>query len=420
MDKKTEVTLSEMIMCLSSTLDLISPAVVNHHKRVAYIAYRLAEEINLPNEKRINLLMAGALHDIGAFSLEERLSALGFQFEKQDHHAQMSYLLLKSFQPLEEIALLIRHHHLFWIDDKEKNQLGCHILHLADRVDALLDRQKSVLEQVPHISEKIQNCSGIMFNPELVSSFLSLAKKEFFWLDLVSPYLDQQLNKMSSQTNFSLGLVDLMELAKLFSRIIDFRSPFTATHSAGVASAAEALAELFGFSKQDCLYMRIAGYLHDLGKISVPNEILEKRSGLSSVEYNIIKTHTFHTYRILESIEGLDSRIKEWAAFHHERLNGEGYPFHLKAEELGLGSRILAVADVFTAITEDRPYRKGTSREESLKIIQSMADKSMLDQQIVNVLSLNYEFLNQTRKNAQLEAVHEYEIFTPQKMLLTV
>ena len=199
-------------------------------------------------------------------------------------------------------------------------------------------------------------------------------------------------------------------MSKLFSYIIDFRSRFTATHSSGVAASSEALSRLVGFSERECRMMRIAGHLHDLGKLAVPAEILEKPAKLTEDEFNIIRSHTFYTYRILEPIGDLDV-INTWGSFHHERLDGSGYPFHHKAQDLSLGSRIMAVADVFTAITEDRPYRKEMPSERALQVLQQMADSSALDSNIVSLLRVHFDEINSSRIAAQAGASKEYQEF---------
>src|SRR3990167_2949515 len=117
----------------------------------------------------------------------------------------------------------------------------------------------------------------------------------------------------------------------------------------------------------------IAALLHDIGKLSVPDEILEKPGGLSTEEFNIMRGHTYFTYHILNSIDGFDT-ISEWAAFHHEKLNGRGYPFHLKEGQLSIGSRIMAVSDKFSALSEDRPYRKSLTNNEIIANLNIMVD----------------------------------------------
>jgi len=154
--------------------------------------------------------------------------------------------------------------------------------------------------------------------------------------------------------------------------------------------------------------MRIAGYLHDLGKLAVPAEILESPSKLGEDDFRMIKHHSFYTCRILETINELDV-INKWASFHHERLEGGGYPFHYGDKELSLGSRIMSVADVFTAITEDRPYRKGMKKEEALQVLQQMVETSKLDSDIVSTLKLHYNEINSVQMIAQSQASREYE-----------
>ena len=120
--------------------------------------------------------------------------------------------------------------------------------------------------------------------------------------------------------------VTLGPIAEVFARIVDSASPWTAVHSAGVAATAVALAERLNFSPRELHLMRAAGYLHDLGKLSTPTQILDKPGKLTENEYAAVRAHTYHTYRILDTIGGMP-QICEWAAFHHERLDGNGYPF---------------------------------------------------------------------------------------------
>jgi HD-GYP domain-containing protein (c-di-GMP phosphodiesterase class II) len=153
--------------------------------------------------------------------------------------------------------------------------------------------------------------------------------------------------------------------------------------------------------------MKVAGYLHDIGKLAVPPEILEKPAKLTKEEFMVIKSHTYYTYRVLEPI-GQFEAANQWAAFHHEHLSGNGYPFHLKAQDLPLGSRIMAVADVFTALTEDRPYRRGMGPKETVSILNEDAVNSQLDHELVSVLRRHYDQIDGMRASAQRAASEEY------------
>ncbi len=421
MIREPQIALWDLLMCLANATDLVSPAVADHHKRVAYIAYSIGAELGLPNEERDRLAVAGAVHDMGALSVKERLDLMRFEVEGPHRHAEQGYRFLSAFAPLADAASLVRFHHVPWNKGSgaefagERVPIGSHILHLADRVAVLIDKQHEILGQVNRIREKIRVHSGTMFVPNLVDAFMDLATKEFFWLDVVSRSTPSVLKDRVSPAVIELNLDGLLDLTKMFSHIIDFRSRFTTTHSAGVAASAEALAKLAGFSARECRMMRVAGYLHDLGKLAVPTEILEKSAKLTDREFNVIRSHTFHTYRVLEPIAALEL-INTWASFHHERLDGNGYPFHLTDHDLSLGSRIMAVADVFTAVTEDRPYRKEMSGDKALQILQQMAAASALDAGIVSLLQRNFDEVNSLRAAAQAASVEEYQRSTVARM----
>jgi putative nucleotidyltransferase with HDIG domain len=192
--------------------------------------------------------------------------------------------------------------------------------------------------------------------------------------------------------------------------IIDFRSHFTATHSAAISTASVKIAEKIGFSDEELEFFRIAGNLHDIGKLSVPNSILEKNGRLTPEEFAVVRQHTYYTYLITKR-SGFPREIVEWASFHHEKLNGNGYPFHLKDNKISLGSRIVAVADIFTALTEDRPYRLGMDTNEVLSIIKGMVDNGSLDLFVYEVLAGNIEEILFHTGKAKAEADIQYKSF---------
>ncbi len=207
-----------------------------------------------------------------------------------------------------------------------------------------------------------------------------------------------------------MGIDDIVSnCADFFPVLLTFRSN-RLPHSAGVAKTAEKIAEIMGFSPNECKKMRVAGYLHDLGKLVIRDEILEKPGKLAPEEYCEMKSHTYNTFQLLSLIPQFQE-INAWASYHHERLDGSGYPFHLKGEGLPLGSRIVAVADVFTALKEDRPYRKGMDDDAAKKVLWDMAVGGALDAKVISVLFDHYELLNQLRRQTQREAEVQYKEF---------
>ena len=419
MINEAKIPLYDMVLSLSNAMDWLNPALVEHHNMVAYTAYQIAVELGLPDDLQSELVLAGALHDSGALSLQTRMDAIEFEAPEEtgdiQEHADLGFRLLKDFEPFTNAALIIRYHHLPW-QDYLKNAsetavpVGAHILHLADRIAVLVDRNREILGQVPEIVARIEARSGTAFGPQFVEAFKRLTPKEYFWFDMVSPSVGAILSRSARLPRVELVPDELLKLAKLFAHIIDFRSPFTATHSSGVAASAEALAHLMGFSERECQMMHIAGYLHDLGKIAVPNEILEKPGPLTLDEVRTVRCHTYHIFRVLEPIADLKT-VNEWASFHHEYLNGRGYPFKHKAGDLSLGSRVMAVADVLTAVTEQRPYRDGMAREGALECMKDMAESNALDARVLSALMANFDDVNTIRRRAQLAAIGEYQTF---------
>ena len=413
---ENKVSLFELITSLSDAIDLVSPSVANHHRLSAYIASSIAKELNLAPEHINDITLAALVHDVGSLSLKDRLDLLTFEAEHTQLHSELGYQLLGMFKPLTNVASIVRYHHIPWNNSEGMKfsgkpvPFGSHILQIADRIAVLLKSKEEILSQVKPIIEKIENQSGKMFNPEFVLAFKRVAEREFFWFNLTSPNLMQIIGALVNIQSIELDIDSLIDLTKMYSRIIDFRSKFTASHSNGLAACAESIAKLGGFSEIECKMMRVAGYLHDLGKLAVPAEYLEKPENLTKDEFNVMKSHSYHTFRLLKSLGNFDV-IAEWSAFHHECLDGTGYPFHLKGKAIPMGARIIAVADVFVALTEDRPYRKGMKKEKTLDILQRMADNYVLDPNIVSLIKLNYEDNNVTRIKAQETANEEYQVF---------
>lgn len=185
------------------------------------------------------------------------------------------------------------------------------VIHLADRVCRMIKKEQNVLSQIPQIMDNVNSKSNSLFEPRLVKALSELSKEEYIWLDLISGFPANKVNT-SLFDIFELEIDDIIDLSFIFSHIIDFRSSFTARHSAGVAKIAETLAQLVGFSAIESKMMLVAGYLHDLGKLAIDNEVLEKPAKLDEDEFNEIHSHTYFTYQLLDTIPQF-KLINEWA-----------------------------------------------------------------------------------------------------------
>lgn len=415
MNKKS-ISMRDLLLCISDAQEIVSPNLSNHHQKVAYLAFRLAEYADLPIEDQRDIFYAALVHDIGALSVKDRLEIIEAEPTNVNSHAFKGAKLIEGFQPLQRASKMIKFHHIPWNNGEGRFYRGeevpfeSHIIHLADRTCAVIQNNQNIISQLPDIFSSIKLGKGSVFVPGLVDSLLELGKKDFMWLDLMTKSPVQMIPNIGLYDRIALDIEGVIDIAAIFSQIIDFRSSFTARHSAGVAKTAERLAYLFGFSANECKMMLIAGYLHDLGKIAIDSDILEKPGKLNVDEFNEMRAHTYYTYHLLANIPEFNM-INVWASYHHEKLDGTGYPFHIMGDNIPLGSRIMAVADVFNAITENRPYRKGMEDDSAINVLKHMVTNGALDRNVVAILIENFQEINDLRELSQQEASKKYQDF---------
>ncbi len=389
MYEEIRINLGNLLLSLSDAIDLANPQIASHQMRTAFIAWEIGRELNLRERSIEKLFKAALLHDLGALSVEEKQRLHVEEELDPIPHCQKGSIFLSRVSFLKKTAPIVLEHHRPWGEWEKiahsEDTLLAQILHLSDEVERKIHRDQFILHQNRRISDWVREVQQESIQPEIFGAFLRVSRREDFWLDLVSPRLYSLLLHRGPFRKMEIGIKELMEISEMFRDLVDFRSRFTATHSSGVASSAALIAQEFGMTPTEIQMMEIAGNLHDLGKLSIPNAILEKPGKLTEEEYQVMKMHTYFTYNILNTIGGL-RQIPEWAAFHHEKLDGSGYPFHVGAHNLDTGSRILAVADIFTALAEDRPYRQGMSEERIAEVLTQMAGSGTLDGRIVQIL----------------------------------
>ena len=394
MQRGITVNLGNLVLSLSDAMDLADPLLIQHQQRVAFVVWELGKYAGLSNERLENNFIAALLHDIGAFSLEDKISLLSYETTDVENHCICGEALLNNIPWLSIASKIIRYHHKEWStwDESIEEPLvfDSQLIFLSDYLERQVKRDVYILHQHESIISEIESLSGTIFHPTIVEIFLAISRREEFWLDLLSPRLYSILLNEGPFRNIEIELNDIFLISELFRNIIDFRSRFTSTHSSGVAASASLLSQMFGLTGSEVQLMEIAGNLHDIGKLAIPNSILEKPGKLTEAEMAVMKSHTYYTYYVIDTIGGI-KQVAEWAAYHHERLDGSGYPFHCDKKELSTGSRIMMVADIFTALAEDRPYRKGMDKKGICEIIKQLSDNGLLDSRIVNILFDNYE-----------------------------
>ncbi|NLC07056.1 MAG: HD domain-containing protein [Syntrophomonadaceae bacterium] len=374
---------------------------MRHHQRVSIMSLGLGQAAGLGQDALFDLFKAAIIHDAGAVTWQEKLALENFDTANPWPHCRQGYQLTSGIPTFESVAETILSHHDHWVGgnpsglSRSEIPLSSRIIHLVDRVDVLIRDEVYILEQRREILQRIRNLSGQIFDPDLVDLFSDLTRNEGFWLNLVSPWTYNSLLQLVPFRWIRVTSERLLELAELFARVVDAKSPFTYRHSCGVAATAKFLAQKAGLPPKEWALLEVAGLLHDLGKLAVPEEIIEKPGALTRTEMNLVKQHTYHTYWVLKPMLA-KYPLAEWAAFHHERLDGRGYPFRKVKNELDVSSRIMAVADIYTALREDRPYRQGLTWTELEGVIRKKVLSGALDPELADLLFENRRDLDES------------------------
>lgn len=389
-----KIDFGQLINALSDTIDLVGVDEIQHGKRVAYMALECAKDMGLDRKEQLSLLRIGLLHDCGVSSTRVHKKLVDeLDWADSSLHCQVGADRIRQFAPLADFADVVLYHHSRWQELKElplsdTAKRNANLIFLLDRVDALAIMQDNPnrLAGRDTVCRKIGSLHDSYFQPYLVDVFLAAAEKEAFWIVQEPSHLTNYLQAQQSEgQEIALHNGDLKEIGRLFAQIVDAKSPYTAEHSIGVGALSGYLAGRCGLTDESCGKVEVAGLLHDLGKLQVPDTILEHNGNLETESLAIMRHHSFVTHTILSRIHGLEE-ISLWASNHHEKLDGSGYPFKRTADELSIESRIVMVADIYQALAQERPYRKPQSPDKIVEILRKQADHGQLDKELVRIV----------------------------------
>jgi len=239
--------------------------------------------------------------------------------------------------------------------------------------------------------------SGSWFDPRVVNAFVAVASGDSFWTSLADPFLRQRVIELETLRESRPVDEDYLDdIAAAFAQVIDAKTPFTSGHSDRVAIFADLIAAEMHQTPAHRRRLHRAALLHDIGKLGVSNTILEKPGKLTEDEWTEVKRHPGLGEMILSRVAAF-ADLAEVAGAHHERLDGTGYPKQLRSRHISLDARIVAVADVFDALTADRPYRKAMSIDEALAILNNES-QTALDPRCVTALKRGLASLESAAK----------------------
>jgi len=396
---KFNLNFLEVITSLSNALDLVSIHRVNHGKRVASMALACGKAMHWEMKRLDDLFLAAILHDCGISKTNIFSRLTHFEVKNIDNHCVKGSELLQRAPLLANLSDYILHHHTSWaeligLDLPDAVKIIANCIYLHDRVDiltltALETGSANILASRESIRKKIWAKRDNWFHPELVDHFLALSEPEAYWLALENMSSKNHCPPPIAHNSVQeIDFQDLKQIVLIFSHIVDAKCTYTLKHSDGVANLARCLGELFKRSEHNCDKLEIAGLLHDLGKLRIPDNILEKADQLTASEFFLIQRHSYDTDKILQNISGFED-IARWAGQHHECVDGSGYPYRCSAEQLSLEAKIITVADVFQALTQNRPYRDKISLQDILQLLKKQVAEGKLDMEVVGMVENN-------------------------------
>ena len=394
-----KINLQRTMTSLTNALDFVGTDEYLHGKRVALMAVEVAMEMGWSQARCEKMLYAGMIHDCGVSrNREQRLITETLEWEGAQNHCVRGSDFLAACPPLAHFAPIVFWHHTRWegLLSKDINadlRLEANLLFLVDRADVLLAPyfvgamlKNEILWDYPDVVERIVGLGGSLFAPDLVDAFRRAAARESFWLAMDPAYIEDHIESYLARGKpVDLDTADALAIAVMFAHTVDAKSTYTLEHSTRVASIARYLGEASGISGEHLDKIEIAALLHDIGKLRVPEDIIDKPGPLTREERAFVMRHSYDTGHILRKVFP-GQPIADWASMHHENLLGTGYPFHRPALEIPYEARLVSVADIFQALSQERPYRGHMVKAEVMARLDEMSAQGRIDAQIVGLL----------------------------------
>jgi putative nucleotidyltransferase with HDIG domain len=439
---QNSIRLSEVVSALSLALDLTEGQPMGHAIRSCILGMRIAEELGLPSQDCSDLYYALLLKDSGCSSNSARMHAIlgsdEIQAKREVKLQDMAKVSLAGVvymfnNIMPEAPLWQRIMRLLKVGTQRKEinaelvgarcERGADIarmIGLSENAalairgldehwdgggypDGAKGEETPILARIINISQTLEvftaedgpeaaiqvakDRSGTWFDPELVKIVKSLRNDQMLWARVTADDPRPYVLRMEPGVALPATPERIDNLCRAFASVIDAKSPYTFNHSVGVSEAAVKIAERMALAPATVQMIRRAGLLHDIGKLSVSNAILEKPGKLNDEEWKVMKLHPVYSRVVLKAVSGFEN-LSFVAAAHHERLDGTGYPDGLSAEQMPLTARIIAAADVYQALSEKRPYRESLPHEVVMGIMDKDAG-TRLDATCLDVLRPN-------------------------------
>jgi HD-GYP domain-containing protein (c-di-GMP phosphodiesterase class II) len=388
--------LIDFLIAISKAIDLLEGRPVRHALKVAAIAGQLGVILKLEKREIYSLVCAGLLHDVGlariaystaplvpqgmnekqAFYAHTLMNArvVGVKpenrfsdecFHMLTSHPQAAGNFIEAIHLSADIKDIIASHHELCDGSgypfgltREKIPFGARILSFADTVEAVMAEVSGLTPRRMALESFLDIKATHKFDPDVVDAFRTLIEDEQFLRKIYSLEVEEFVKDLCGRRQSPMSPKQSLDVARAMSQLPDGLTPhYTQHHSSKVAQYANQMATYLGIGEHQKGELILACLLHDIGKLAIPLEILAKEGPLSEDEWHQVMNFPHYTEEILAGIPGFHN-VAQWAGEHHERMNGRGYPASKKGIDISIGGRMIAIANVFDALTSSRPYRK--------------------------------------------------------------
>ena len=408
LDAIPSMSTDELVAVLSQALDLAEGRPKGHALRVSYISSLIARELGLSAAQRDAAFFAGLLHDAGVPSASEKVGTLPRVYEHDVFAAaplQTAAVLASRIGPeyIETIAEAFHEHAYQGASavaalglppavaeavlcsherfDGSGYPLGvagndipivARIIAVADYAEALLATDSSSLLARRRLEAGLREQAGRAFDSRIIEVLATAARADGFWLGLYSQNLVTLVVELHNPTPQPAESTNLLQLAATFADICDAKNRYKRGHSRRVAMFASGLAAALGYPAGHVQAIELAATLYDVGLLRAPARIIDKPEILTIQEMSLLREHPRESADIIASYPDW-APLADWVAAHHERLDGRGYPDAVNGDEIPVESRVLAISDIFEALTATRPHRPAMDVAAALELMRGMA-----------------------------------------------
>ncbi|WP_461256533.1 HD-GYP domain-containing protein [Treponema sp. R80B11-R83G3] len=390
------VRMDSLIKSIATALDIVEGTLVgaspNHGKRIAVLCAKMGTLLGKTPQEATALAICALLHDsaLTEYILSEQKD--GDYDMAMKKHCEIGQRNVDDLCFETNVKDFVLYHHEradgsgpFGIREGD-GPIEAELIAIADSLDVSYHLQRLELEKLSAIRNIISQESGKRYSKKASELMLEILD----WPAVLS-LKDDVIKQTASQVLFpwtvDIKTETIFGLSAFIARIIDYKSAFTVKHSTQIANRAWLMGNYYKYEPEKHAQLYLSASLHDLGKLAVPIDILEKPGKLTDEEFKIIKEHVHLTWELLNEVEGFET-ICKWASNHHEKLDGSGYPFGKKAPDLDFNSRLLVCLDLYQAISEERPYHPRRNHADTMQILHEMSDSGKIDSDIVKDIDI--------------------------------